>query len=127
MSGAPGSRAAVERFARLHAAGDAAGCAALVTEGAVMRSTLVAGVAEGRAAVEQMLAAGLARWAERDETVVAVLVDGGSAAIQSTVTGRTADGTEAELGVAVAIGLDGDRIASLRVYADTTPFGGSAA
>jgi ketosteroid isomerase-like protein len=126
-SASKAARATVEQFARLHAAGDAAGCAALVTDGAVMRSTLVDGVAEGRDAIQRLLEAGLARWAERTETVVAVLVDGDSAGIETTVAGRTTAGTDAELGVALALGLDGDRIASLRLYADTTPFGGRAA
>jgi ketosteroid isomerase-like protein len=120
-------RTTVEEFARLHAAGDAAGCAALVTDGAVMRSTLVDGVAEGRDAIQRLLEAGLARWAERSETVVAVVVGGDSAGIETTVAGRTTAGTDAELGVVVALGLEGDRIATLRLYADTTPFGGWAA
>ena len=116
------ARATVELFAARHAAGDAAGCAALLTPGAVMRSTLADGTAEGRDAVERMLAAGLAGWAERRETVAAVLADDVSGGIESSVEGTTAAGRAVAVGVVTVLALEGDSIAAIRVYADTTPF-----
>ncbi len=116
------ARAAVESFARLHAAGDATGCAALLAPAAVMRSTLAEGTAEGRDAVERMLAAGLAGWSERRETVTAVVADAASGGIESVVEGSTAAGRAVTVAVVTALGLEGDSIASIRVYADTTPF-----
>lgn len=116
------ARAAVESFARLHAAGDATGCAGLLTPGAVMQSTLAEGTADGRDEVERMLAAGLAGWTERRETVTAMLADAASGGIESVVEGSTAAGRAVSVAVVTALGLEGDRIASIRVYADTTPF-----
>lgn len=116
------NRALVERFAALHAAGDTAGIAGLLAPGVVMRSTLAATPAEGAAAVEQLLAAGIGLWAERRETTVSAIADSASGGVESAVEGTTAAGHEARVRAVTALGLEDGRIASLRVYCDTTPF-----
>lgn len=116
------ARATVEQFARRHAAGDLAGCAALLTPGAVMRSTLGDATAEGRDAVERLLGAGLAGWTERHETVTSVLADEVAGGIESIVEGTTAAGRAIAVAAVTVLALEGGSIASIRVYADTTPF-----
>lgn len=116
------NRAVAERFAQCHATGDIAGCTALLAPAATGRSTLAAGPAEGRDAVAAQIAAGLARWSDRHETVVAVIADASSGGIETAVTGTTATGASATVGTVTALGIEDGLIASIRVYCDTTPF-----
>lgn len=115
----------VERFAVLHADGDLAGCAALLARDARGQSTLVAGnvPVDGADAAAALLEGAGALWARSQETVTAIGAGPDAGWIETRVEGTTAAGAAATLEAVTVLGVDGEgRIASVRVYADTTAF-----
>mgnify|MGYP006272486297 CR=1 FL=1 len=121
------TRAVVERFAALHAAGDVAGCRRLLAPAVVGQSPWVASNLEldGYDAVAALLEGTAALWAERRETIAAVGAGPDAGWFESRLQGTAAaSGEPVELDVVTVLGVDADgHVTSVRAYGDTTPFG----